>query len=901
MSSDVALQALTQLVFVLVFILTVLELARRRDRARLEIALLFGSLAVIIVIQGFTQLTGISSREAALVGALLLLANPYLLVRLVAHFRPLPRIQHAIGLVYVAVSWAVILANTALAGQQLPRELTLLVVVPFAYLEGYAAVAFVRSALTSRGVTHHRLVAAALGSGFLALAILIAGVTAFTGTNPAIKTVTALLSLGSAVSYYVGFAPPAWLRRAWQMAEFRAFLAGLAGQSPEDRFSAALDRLGAASARAVGGKGALIFLGDDSATTLRLYPDPEKGAALVAAGLDTLELGEPSPTCTTAWHERRSVIAESPFPRFAGAFGGASKALVSPLIAYGRRYGLLIVLFDQQAVFFRDEMELVSMMADQAAFAIAGQQLLERLEQQNAALEAASRLKSEFLANMSHELRTPLNAILGFSELLMDDGGQPEDAEMRATYLERIHASGEHLLALINDILDLSKVEAGRMELHPDNVAPGDVVDQVVNTLQPLADRKNIALAASVDGTGDVFADVGKLKQILYNLLSNAIKFTPECGRVDVEIRPAAEAGMVEFVVSDTGIGIAPEDQERVFLEFQQVDGGADRRYEGTGLGLALTKRFVELHGGRIWLESTPGQGSRFHVALPRASGQQPMAPLDSDAAAAPAEPRGGATGPLVVVIEDDAAAAHLLSVYLSRGGYRAEIARDGRSGLELARALRPAAITLDVMLPGMDGWEVMRALKADPVTRDIPVLIASVVDNEPLGYALGATDYLVKPIDRELLLSKLAACALTPQTAHRELTVLAVDDDPAALDLIAGMLEPLGYNVLRASGGAEALAITQMRRPDALLLDLMMPEVTGFDVVAALRLDPATRKIPIFIITAKDLTDEDRAVLRGQVAAVFQKGALRAADLRQAIAAALDVEGQPQLEPAGA
>ena len=469
---------------------------------------------------------------------------------------------------------------------------------------------------------------------------------------------------------------------------------------------------------------------------------------------------------------------------------------------------------------------------------------------------------------MSHELRTPLNAILGFSELLQDGG---ETAETRLIYLRTIHDSGAHLLALINDILDLAKVEAGRMDLYLEEIDASEIVGGVVTTIHPLAERKHIAVETVSEDEIQVTADAGKVRQILYNLLSNAIKFTPEAGLVRVQTSAAGEA--VRFSVTDTGIGIAEEDQERVFHEFQQVDGAASRHYEGTGLGLALTRRFAELHGGRIWLESTLGQGSTFHVEIP-SHPVIPEQPVSTNGLLVlPEAVSVNGEAPLVLVVEDDAQSANLLCAYLTRGGYRPHVVADGLEALETARTLQPVAITLDIMLPHMDGWEVLRSLKADETTRDIPVVITSVVDDEQLGYALGAADYFVKPVERQALLARLAALALTAQVKNREVQVLVVDDNPAAVELLGGMLEPIGFTVLRAYGGAEGIALARAKLPEVILLDLMMPEVSGFEVVAELKGDARTRDIPILIVTAKDMTAEEKNQLNGQVGAILAKG----------------------------
>ncbi|HEX5166121.1 MAG TPA: response regulator, partial [Thermomicrobiales bacterium] len=555
--------------------------------------------------------------------------------------------------------------------------------------------------------------------------------------------------------------------------------------------------------------------------------------------------------------------------------------LAVPLRYRDRTIGVLNFERSQRHAFTPSDVALAQIVAAHAAQAIARANLITRLRRQNVELEIANRHKGEFLANMSHELRTPLNAIIGFSELLLDDPDGIYDLETTSRFLSTIHSSGEHLLSLINDILDLSKVEAGQMSFNPEPASLPHLIDQVMATMRPLADRKSIAMTADARAGAQIVADTGKVKQILYNLLSNAIKFTPDEGRVSVTTRQHDDG--ILLTVADTGIGIAADDLERVFDEFQQIEGGPGRHYEGTGLGLALTRRFVTMHGGRVWVESVPGEGSQFHALFPETSVEtiQPE-PAEPDATdSQPAPSRLVADGePLILVVEDDERAASLLSHYLGRGGYRTTIAADGSVALQWARDLRPAAITLDVMLPSLDGWEILRSLKLDPLTRDIPVVIASIIDDSDLGFALGATDYFVKPVDRQALLARLDRY-VRPGPAHdRQLTILITDDDPVAIDLLENMLAPAGYATLAANGGEAAIAAAAEHSPDIVLLDLMMPGVDGFAVVDALRANPTTRDTPILIITAKELTDADKQRLNGRVTTILRKGTFGAIEL---------------------
>ncbi len=488
--------------------------------------------------------------------------------------------------------------------------------------------------------------------------------------------------------------------------------------------------------------------------------------------------------------------------------------------------------------------------------------------------ERANRAKSEFLASMSHELRTPLNAILGFSELLSDDSTDQFDKKTRRRFLDQIHSSGQHLLQLINDILDLSKVEAGQMELHLESVDLGSVIQDVRATIEPLALSKSIVLNTESKREISLIADSAKVKQMLLNLVSNAIKFTPNGGRIDIRIRRLD--AWVEIAVSDSGIGIAKEDLERLFTEFQQLDAGPGRQQEGTGLGLALTRRFAELHGGQVIVESEVGKGSTFTLRLPlQTAARRPAAQV-----APPAVATTDPSRPLVLVVDDNPQAAEILSRYLHAGGFGTAVARTGPEALRMAGELKPAAITLDILLPQVDGWEVLNRLKADEATQNIPVVVVSVVDNPSLGRALGALDYFVKPVDGKALLSRLGQYTFATKVKTDPVRVLVVDDEPANLDLLEGLLEPAGFGVLKAGSGREGIDKARSEMPSLILLDLMMPDLSGFDVVEALRADEATREIPIMVLTAKTLTEADKQALNGQVAAIFQRNSVAGTEL---------------------
>jgi PAS domain S-box-containing protein len=488
--------------------------------------------------------------------------------------------------------------------------------------------------------------------------------------------------------------------------------------------------------------------------------------------------------------------------------------------------------------------------------------------------ERANRAKSQFLANMSHELRTPLNAILGFSELLSDDTTDRFDDATRRRFLDQIHSSGQHLLQLINDILDLSKVEAGQMELQLEPVELGNLIAEVQATIEPLAQTKSLTLNTESVSELRLIADSAKVKQMLLNLVSNAVKFTPRGGHI--EIRTRSTESWVEIAVSDSGVGIAEQDLGRLFKEFQQLDAGVGQRQTGTGLGLALTRRFAEMHGGQVSVASELGKGSTFTLRLPleatTARASAPVAPTQTVAI----DP----SRPLVLVVDDNPQAAEILARHLDAGGFRVELARTGPEALQMARDLKPVAITLDILLPELDGWEVLNRLKADEATQNIPVVVVSVVDNSALGRALGAYDYFVKPVDGKALLSRLGQYTFTTEVQTEPMRVLIVDDEPANLDLLEALLKPAGFGVLRAAGGREGIDIAKAQMPSLILLDLMMPGVTGFDVVEALRNEEVTRSIPIMVLTAKTLTADDKRTLNGQVAAIFERNSVAGIEL---------------------
>jgi len=615
-----------------------------------------------------------------------------------------------------------------------------------------------------------------------------------------------------------------------------------------------------------------IYTFDESLQEFRLRATHGMDEAMIAAIRDR-RIGAGETAIGKAAAERApvqipDVLKESSLVLEVVVRAGYRAVLIVPLLRPDQIVGALVVRRKAPGEFPEGTVELLRTFADQSVLAIQNARLFREIEEKGRELEQASKHKSQFLANMSHELRTPLNAIIGVTEMLREDA---EALKQDIEPLDRVLGAGRHLLALINDVLDLSKIEAGRMELQLEPFALAPLIDNVVKTIEPLAAKNANQVAVNCDAAiGTLHADQMRLRQALLNLLSNANKFTDH-GTITIDARQGQEDGRdwVTIAVADTGIGMTAEQMGRLFQEFSQAGASTTRKYGGTGLGLAISKRFCQMMGGDITVESAPGRGSTFTIRLPRmVQSDQALVTVPREGRGRAAHPIGEETEePLILVVDDDATVRELVERHLERAGFAVVTAHGGHEGLRLVRELRPAAVTLDIMMPDLDGWTVLAAIKGDPALASTPVVLMSIVDQKKRGYALGASDYLVKPIDRAKLVETLAG--ICGSTAGR---ALLVDDDEVVRRSVRQALEPIGWKVTEAENGQVAVEAIIAARPDVIILDLMMPKMDGFEFLDEMRSRTDWQDIPVVIITAKDLTEEDRARLNGGVERIIQK-----------------------------
>ena len=813
--------------FAVLFIRALAGYLRRRDPLQRDVTLVFAPCTVLFCVDVARRIDG--GDLPTWVNALTLtalLAQPYLTVRLAARLRSVPPwLQRGILLVLAAVAgWLVF------EPRPLPTVHLGVAVTAFLIAELVAAALLFGKARTRTGANRARLMIASGATAAFGLMIVLIGIGSLPGTSPAFDAANRVLALTSGFGYLVAFAPPRWLRRIFSASAAQSVTERLL-RAPADsaeqvwqiyadimRVQTGTDAVAVLMPRADGMLAPAAYAGPPMPT-----PD-ELGSSDVTA---LIRAGQPA---------RLRDSDEAALVAHYGDDLSDDFVTVLSMPVPPDAEGAVLLFNRHRSLFSDDDLRLLAALGGQAgilaerqAVTSAHLRMASELSVSVEALTRASQAKSSFMANMSHELRTPLNAIIGFSDLMRLEEPDGDRRRVPADWVDHIHTSGRHLLGLINDILDLAKVEAGRLDLRLTPLRVDTAVTELLTGLSPLLAGKHLTVTTSLPET-TAMADRVRFRQIVENLLSNAIKFTPEGGTISVAVSPVGD--LVEMTVADNGVGIAADDLERVFEEFQQV-GDPERQRAGTGLGLALTKRLVEAHEGEIILVSTPGQGSAFTVRLPAA----PVLKLD----------QGPDAGARVLLVEDDPQSAELLTTQLVGAGYHVDVAGTGEAGLTAAGAHPPDAIVLDVALPGIDGFEVIQRLKADPRLADIPVFFATIIDERQAGLALGADDYFVKPVDQVALLGALAR-----KIAHRPVPrVLVVDHDDDIRRSIEEGLRAGGADVVACADSRDGLALSRVGHFDLIVCDMQSPEVDGFSLLAAIELDPATRHTPVLGLAA--------------------------------------------------
>lgn len=819
-----------EITFAVLFLRALVGWLRRRDPLQGDLTWLFGACAVVFFLDLGWGTIGDQPADTGPLTALPLMAQPYLTLRLAARLRHVPR---WLGLGTLAAYLALAIP-LAFAARPLPRGVIAVEVVYFLTVETIAAALLLGKARTRTGTNRARLTTAAAASLMFAGMLLLIG-TAATLESTGLREASRVMALASGLGYLIAFVPPRRLRQVASASAAHSITERLLRapvDSPEQvwqtyaeimRVQTGADAVAVLLPRAdraleqTGYAGPPIDLPDEP-----IHADP---SALVRPGRPArLREGDPALLRHFGDGLRDDFVTVLPMP-------------VPPDVE-----GWVLLFNRYRNLFSDDDLSLLAelggqagILAERQAVTVRERRLSTELSRSVEALTRANEAKSNFLANMSHELRTPLNAIIGFSDLMRLEEPEGDRRRVPADWVDHIHGSGRHLLGLINDILDLAKVEAGRIDLRVAPVRVDTAIEELLTSLGPLFAEKRLTVRTEMAAVA-ALADRLRLRQIVENLLSNAIKFTPEGGTITILV--TGDETDVCVTVTDTGVGIADDDAERVFEEFQQV-GDPDRRKAGTGLGLALTRRLVEAHRGAITLTSTPGQGSSFAVRLPAAPVARPSA-------------TGTSSGPYVLLVEDDPHSAELMQTQLSNAGYRVEVAGTGESGLAVARAHRPDAIVLDVELPGISGWEVIRRLKADAALSCVPVFFASILDEAPAGLALGAHDYFIKPVDQPALLSALSN-AIAARPAPR---VLVVDHDDAVRQAIEDGLRAGGADVVSCADGRDGLARSRAESFDLIVCDMQSPSEDGFSLLAAIEQDPAQRHTPVLGLSSAALAE---------------------------------------------
>ncbi|HEY0581082.1 MAG TPA: response regulator, partial [Chloroflexota bacterium] len=824
-----AVQFLTDLAYLLLGIAAVGAALRSRERARLDVAILFGALAGTVALQEL-RLISCSAPAGCLdvpwsaqLSTVLVLALPYALLRLADDIADVPNWQMWAALILLVVLAAAFLLAPSRTDSWLVVSLTV-------YLIGgtaYAAWSFARLARSTRGITRRRMAAVAWGCALLAATIVLAVLGPASGDNDFVfMALSRLAGLVSGLCFWAGFFPPNWLSQTWRLPELLGYLrptrlmATPAGQAVTVSDAVAIDRLCAATASTTGAQRVFLILEDPTRHDLYLW-----GAPSARMDASTGLIGKVL-TSSTAVVARDVSPGQLP-PAVVSVFGSEPlprTALLVPITLDGKNVGVLAAFAEKGPMFVEDDLEVVGFFAAEAA-AILRMQRYRQSVSELEALREADRLKDEFMAVVSHELRTPLTAISGYSDILLRKLSGPLN-ERQERQVVGVRDAARRLLSLINDLLDVSKLEAGTLDLRLGALDPQQVIARAANSLRVIASTKGVTIEVreSSEPLPAVRADDERLQQILTNLLMNSIKFTPQGGSIwiDVRIEVGDSGPEVVFRVEDTGVGLAPGQVARVWERFYQAESSSTRRFGGAGLGLSIVRRLVELHGGRVEANSKGvDRGSTFVVHMPMAAPGETVeprsgAPILLEVSPTPTAETPDSDAPVVLVVEDDPHIATVLRTYLEADGYRVEHADDGHAALQLARTLQPFAITLDISLPKLDGWSVLNTLKREPTTADIPVVIVSIVDNRDFGMVLGATEYLVKPIDHDRLRSVLRSLDRLRTSGDGTGTVLVVDDDPALRDVLGSLLSEDGWRVTTASDGEAALAAIGREKPTA-------------------------------------------------------------------------------------
>jgi signal transduction histidine kinase/DNA-binding response OmpR family regulator len=867
MDSNQLIILVAELCFALVCVRALWAYLRGQDPVERDVSLVFLAPTHFFVVDIIRRLLGDVPLVVSNIAVLGLLLQPFLTLRLAGRLRRVPRWLTAAALGAILLpAWPLLAAPRPLS----PMLLLALTAV-FVTTELVAAGYFAQEARRRTGPSSSRLAVAAWATALFAAS----GATLFASPagGPAVSTFARVLALLSAVGYLVAFLPPAWLRRAWAAkardAANRHMLGSTVTATAEDvwrRYAEVVRRLVGIEAVAVLMRPPAAH-GTAPAATLA---QPAYGgfAGVPPAGCSGADLDE----LLSAHPPVRLLSPRAPAPRLRSHYAdqvACTYVSAHPLTVPPDGHGALLLFHDHRSLFADDDLRLLAdlggqagMLAERGAVIAEQRRLADELEATVIALRAASQAKSDFLASMSHELRTPLNSIIGFSDLMRGEPTVDGQRTVPPDWVDHIHSSGRHLLGLINDVLDLAKVEAGRLDLHPEPLRLDTAADELITSLHPLLGGKGLGVDLDVPALV-ANADPIRFRQMLENLLSNAIKFTPAGGRIAVT--GSSEGTNVMITVADTGIGIAPADHERVFEEFRQV-GDPLQRKAGTGLGLALTRRLAQAHGGDIQLDSQLGQGSRFAIRLPIA-------------APALVPGRAGANGRAdrracgqVLLIEDDVRSAELLRTYLLEAGYDVEVAGTGETGIAAARRKPPDAVLLDVVLPGIHGWEVLRQFKADARLAAVPVFLCTVVDERRTGQALGADGFFVKPIEHGELLGALARHVI-PAGEPKAASVLVVEPDDDARSRVERSLRAAGATVVTCPDGRRGLELSRRQRFDLIVCDLQAPDLDGIALLAALRENPVTRHTPVLAMTPRGEDADGGPVVLGKVHGTAAEG----------------------------